>query len=277
MKKAVLFFIIGLALIFAAPAARAQENLGSLTNPSTDVRVTLAQTVAELNDLKSQIEALKASIESNSHLIRSQTDSTSLKLSDMDARIGSLEDRLTIQSRQVTSAVSTVAPEAAAEAEMYQAGLNQINSSEFLKSIATFQKFMEKYPKSPYVSNAQYWIAECYFAMRDYELAIKQFQVLIDTYPKSEKVPAALLKQGYSFIELEMESDAKLFLDKLIKKYPHTKEAKEAKERLERAEKMKEEAKAKPVNTTGGIPLAPGVQVPEDNKAKKTNPTGKYQ
>lgn len=272
MKNIVCSVVTVIVIIFATNALT-QETGGPL-EPSTDMRVTLAHAVAEINNLKSSIESLRAAIESNSHLIRSQNQNADLKLRDMDARIASLEERLKIQGRQVTSAVSTVAPEVAAEAELYQLGLNQINNSEFLKAIATLKKFKQKYPKSPYVDDAQYWIAECYFAMRDFEMAIKEFQNVIDNYRKSEKVPAALLKQGYAFMELEMENDAKLFHKTLMKKYPSTKEAKEAKDYWKRQDELKEQAASKPNMAPGGIPLAPGVAVPDEKK--KPTRSGKY-
>lgn len=275
MNKPVFFFLLVAALAIPAVPAWAeqdvsqqvrslQQQIQALRNGSIQSNSSAAQAIASLQDLQTQFEALKASIDANAHLIRTHTDNMDLKLHDMDARIAALEERLAIQGKQVTTAVSTVAPEAAAEAELYQAGLNQINNSAFLKAIGTFKKFMTKFPKSDYSANAQYWIAECYFAMRDFEQAIKEFEILKEKYPRSDKVPAALLKQGYAFIELDMVSDAKLFLNNLIKRYPRTKESKEAKDRMERMEKLKEsERKAR---TTGDVPLAPGVEVPDETK-----------
>lgn len=242
-----------------------QQQMTALREGSIQSNNNAAQAIAALQELQIQYEALKASIDANSHLIRITADNLNLKMQESEARVGALEERLKIQGKQVASAVSTVAPEAAAEAELYQAGLNQINNSEFLKAIATFKKFMKKFPDSEYAASAQYWIGECYFAMRDYEQAIKEFQVLKDNYRKSDKIPPALLKQGYSFIELDMESDARLFLNELIKKYPSTKESKEAKERLQRMQDLKDASKKK-AESEGEVPLAPGVAVPDDTK-----------
>lgn len=220
-----------------------------------------AEAVAAVQALQVQFEAVKASIDANKHFIESQTENLSLRLGEMDARMAALEERLAIQGKQVTAAVAAVAPEAANEAELYQTALNQINKSEFLKAIATLKTFKKKFPKSDYNGSAQYWIGECFFTMRDYEQAIKEFENLKKAYPRSEKMPAALLKQGYAFIELDMQSDANIFLNTLIGQYPRSREANEAKDRLERMKKTMEEARATP--QTGAVPLAPGVKVPE--------------
>lgn len=225
-----------------------------------------AQFSAQLQEIQSQIESLKGTVESTSHAISAVTQNTDIKLRDMESRMASIEEKLQIQTKQITSAVSSVAPGAAAEGEMYQLALNQINNSEYLKSIATLKKFQQKFPKSEYMAASQYWIGECYFAMRDYETAIKQFQVVRDKYPRSDKAPAAMLKQGYAFIELNMESDGKLFLNELIAKYPRSKEAAEAKERMQRASDLK--ANAKPTTDSSGVQLAPGLKSQQD-KVKK--------
>lgn len=235
-----------------------------------DIRSQLAQTASSLQDIQFQQEAIKSAIDANGHLIKAETQNMDLRIREIEARLSSLEERLSIQGRQVTSAVSSVAPEAAAEAELYQEALDQVNRSEFLKAIATLKNFNKKFPKSTYIGNAQYWIGECYFAMRDFEQSIKEFQVLVEKYPRSEKVPSALLKQGYAFIELDMESDSKLFFDGLIRKYPHSKEAKEAKDYIKRTNELKKAQKANAAGKySGSIPLASGVEEPE-KKSKNT-------
>jgi len=252
---------------YGAEIQSLRQQIAALRGGSIQSNDGAAQAVNALQELQLQFESVKGSIDSNTHVIQSATEGMNLKLRDMEARIAALEERLAIQGKQVTSAVSTVAPEAAAEGALYQAGLKQINSSEFLKAIATFKKFKKKFPKSEYTASAQYWVGECYFAMRDYEQAIREFQDVIEGYPRSDKIPAALLKQGYSFIEIDMESDAKSFFNHLIRKYPRSKEAKEAKERMARDKKLK--AQAKKSGPPSAVPLAPGVVVPDKNSNEK--------
>lgn len=270
--KRILFIIFFLTFISASSVSAEQDlsaeiqsikqQLNVIRSGAIQSNASAAEAISTLQQMQSEFEAVKTSIEKNEHLIRQQNNTVNLRLSDMEARIAAIEEKLAIQGKQVTSAVSAVAPEAAHEAELYQTALNQINNSEFLKAIATFKKFMAKFPKSEYNANAQYWIGECYFAMRDYEQSIKEFQILKEKYPRSDKVPAALLRQGYAFDSLGMESDAKVFFNDLIRKYPHTKEAKEAKEKL--AKDQEEKIKAKKSPAEDEVPLAPGVKVPAE-------------
>jgi len=231
-----------------------------------------AEAIAGMQGMQSQLDSLRASIEANGHMIRSQIDGMNAKLSDMESRIGALEDRLSIQSRQVSAAVSSVAPEAAEEARMYQKALRQINDSEYLTAVATLKTFKRKFPKSAYAADAGYWLSECYFAMRDYEQAIKGFQAMLDKYPRSKKAPSALLKQGYAFAELGMDTDAKVFFNNVIRKYPKSREAAEAKSWIKSGSKPKT---SRPTSTSpGDVPLAPGVKV--DNSKASKNSREKY-
>ena len=54
----------------------------------------------------------------------------------------------------------------------------------------------------------------------------------LEKYPKGNKVPAALLKQGLAFDNIGDKANSRLILEDLIKKYPKSNEAKIAREKL---------------------------------------------
>jgi tol-pal system protein YbgF len=256
--------VLALCAVFLFGYAHAGEiedlkmQIDAIRKGAIQSSASVAEAMSAIQQIQSDIEALKAAVEKNERLIQDQAKQLNLKVGDIEARISALEEKLAVQTAQITSAVATVSPSVAAEAEMYQMGLNQVSNSKFLEAIATLQKFLQKYPKSAYRENAQYWIAECYFAMREYERAIKEFQSFKEQFPKSEKMPKVLLKQAYAFVALGMDSDAKVFFDDLIKKYPGSKEAAEAKARLENTNKDQPKA---PQAGKDEVPLAPGVQL----------------
>jgi TolA-binding protein len=55
---------------------------------------------------------------------------------------------------------------------------------------------------------------------------------VVKNYPKGNKVPYALLKQGFSFLNLGDKSSARLILQQIIKNYPNTNQARIAREKL---------------------------------------------
>jgi TolA-binding protein len=56
---------------------------------------------------------------------------------------------------------------------------------------------------------------------------------VIEKYPKGNKVPAALLKQGLAFQNLGDTSNSRLILMELVKKYPESNEAKISQRKLD--------------------------------------------
>ncbi|MBU1163265.1 MAG: tol-pal system protein YbgF, partial [Proteobacteria bacterium] len=95
-----------------------------------------------------------------------------------------------------------------------------------------FKDLINKFPKSVHADNAQFWIGDSYYSEKWYEKAILEYQKVIEEYPKGNKVPASLLKQGFAFLNLGDKANARLILQELVNKYPKSNEAKIATKKL---------------------------------------------
>lgn len=244
---------------------------------------SLAQAMATIDEMRAEIQSLKGTVETYQHTINQLKSSVERRVSDQDDRLKAIEDKLEIYDKQVTAAVSSVAPAAAGEAELYQKGLSQIQNSNFLSAVATFQAFLKQYPKSDMAANSQYWIAECYFGMRDYHRAIKEFQNYLELYPQGKKKASAVLKQGLGFMELNMKEESKPFFNKVIKAFPGSPEASKAREQLDWMKGEDDKAAKSQAVSSGashqGVPLAPGLEDDIQKKNEKKAPReskGKY-
>ena len=67
----------------------------------------------------------------------------------------------------------------------------------------------------------------------DYERAILEYDTVIKKYPSGDKVPAAMLKEGFAFLELNDTAHAKTIFSEIVKKYPKEPQAETASKRLE--------------------------------------------
>ena len=92
---------------------------------------------------------------------------------------------------------------------------------------------MKKFPQSDEADNAQFWIGETYYRENWYEKAILEYQKVIENFPKGNKVPAALLKQGMAFTELGDKENARLIFKELVDRFPRSTEAKIATQKLQ--------------------------------------------
>jgi tol-pal system protein YbgF len=115
---------------------------------------------------------------------------------------------------------------------LYAKAKQHFDKGEYENARELFRSFLKQYPKSKSGDNAQFWLGEIYYREKWYEKAILEYQKVIENYPKGNKTPSALLKQGLAFLSLDDKANARLILKELIRKFPDTNEANVAKNKL---------------------------------------------
>lgn len=116
--------------------------------------------------------------------------------------------------------------------EVYNMAHSDYLKGNYSLAIDGFKIYLEQFPDSPYADNALYWIGECYFSQREFNLSIEHFKQLILDYPQGDKVPAAYLKRGISLMELENKEEALSVFKLLISKFPLEEETRIAQEKI---------------------------------------------
>lgn len=122
--------------------------------------------------------------------------------------------------------------------QLYKDALTDYTKGNYDLAIQGFRTYLTYYPKTTLVPNAQYWLAESYYAKgkpEGYIDAIREFDKLIKSYPESTRVPSAMLKQGYAYLELGETAQGQGVLRELVAKYPRSREARLAQDTLERS------------------------------------------
>lgn len=116
----------------------------------------------------------------------------------------------------------------------YQAAFEIIQARRYPEAGRAFTAFLTAFPTSPLADNAQYWLAETYYAQADFQTALGEFKKVADNFPQSQKLPDALLKIGYCEDELDNDNAARAALQQVMRQYPDTTAARLASQRLER-------------------------------------------
>ena len=116
--------------------------------------------------------------------------------------------------------------------EVYQAAYGDYQRGNFDLALAGFRDFLDANPGSDLADNAAYWIGESLYSQKKYREAIQQFDAVINGYPNSDKVPAALLKKGYAYVELGQRSQGIVQLQYVLHEHPQAQEASLAREKL---------------------------------------------
>ena len=144
--------------------------------------------------------------------------------------------RETMQAKAEKEAAPTAVAPARGDSEAarreYEEALRIVDRRDYRAAIQRLKEFLKKYPNAEFSDNAQYWIGESHYALREFDLAIIEFDAVRSKYPNGAKVPAALLKQGFAFAELGSKVEARLILQELISRYPQSEEAGKAKQKL---------------------------------------------
>lgn len=95
------------------------------------------------------------------------------------------------------------------------------------KAVAPMKAFIQNYPNSVYVPNANYWLGEFYLASTppDFANAKRSFTVVMQRYPKSAKASAAIYRLATMAEVDDQLSEATRLMQLLTKEYPNTQEA----------------------------------------------------
>ncbi len=116
--------------------------------------------------------------------------------------------------------------------ELYKSAIEDINKGNYALAESRLLTFLIQFPENELASNAQYWLGSVAYSQKKYELSIEEFDKLLNKYPKSPRIPAALLTKGLAQIEIVQIKSAQSTLKNLINSYPESEESKEAIELL---------------------------------------------
>jgi tol-pal system protein YbgF len=231
-----------------------REQLKSdVENRNQQLRKQSAGLRAMLEEMNEEIRILSGRVEELEHTLKQEQQNAQelekkreekldrlAELSDQHSeRIVRMEQYLNLESGKKPVAVvapGTPATKPSSEDEIYRSAKQAFDQGDSEAARKGFQEFISRYPDSKNADNAQFWIGEIYYREKWYEKAILEYQKVIEKYPKGNKVPAALLKQGLAFSNIGDNANAKLILEELGRKYPKSNEAKVAAEKLKELE-----------------------------------------
>ena len=116
--------------------------------------------------------------------------------------------------------------------QTYQAAYRDYQRGNFDLAIEGFRDFLATSANSDLADNASYWIGESLFSQKKYREAIGQFDAVVNKYPKSDKVPGALLKKGYAYINVGERAQGVVQLQYVLHEHPKSQEASLARQKL---------------------------------------------
>jgi len=199
--------------------ARLSQEVGRLARAQSDAGVELAA-------LADQIEQLEAKLED-----------TTFRFVQLSQQIEATIQEL--QAIRSTAEVARLPPpaspaQAAADPQtLYETAYNDYVRGSYDLAVLGFRQYLESYPGTDLADNATYWIGECYFQQRKFELAIEQFDRVLERYELSDRDPSALLKKGFAYLEIGQREKGVAQLRNVACDYAGSDEARLARQRLQ--------------------------------------------
>lgn len=106
------------------------------------------------------------------------------------------------------------------ENDVYQVAYAHVLSGDYAVAENEFRQFIERFPNSPKVADANFWLGEAQFSQGNFNEAAKTFLNAHQTYGSSPKAPEMLLKLGMSLAALENTETACATMREVTKRYP---------------------------------------------------------
>ena len=230
--------------------------LQNLAQQTADQATQMSSTVTTLQQkLNAQNEALNGKLDSSAGQVQSLNDS----VDELKTRIAKLEKSISdlqSQLQNVQSPPPGGGPAPAGEGpqgssgpapggsgapamnttpplqESFQAAVSDFNAAKYPLATSEFQDVIRYYPMDPYAGTAQFYLGEIAYRQKNYDEAVRSYNIVLEQFSGSSKAPAAQLHKGLSLIALNKRDAGVHELRSLIQRHPQTPEAAQARAKL---------------------------------------------
>ena len=217
------------------------DSSGKTSVPAGPTPGSIVDLLKQIDQLQTQVQQLQNQVEVQNHELEKLKTRDADLSRDFDQRIHALEQGAS-HAAPVSSGPNTASATAAdttpkvapQEQQEYDAAFILMKQGEYERASQTFRAFITHHPQSGLASNAQYWIAEANYVLRNFKISLEEFNKVVSLYPASPKVPDATLKIGYIDLELGADDRARAVFQDIIRHYPGTTAANLAQQRLDK-------------------------------------------
>jgi len=233
---------------------RVDEKVNQIRNDQKLLNVRMARVDSLLTNGTGEDNRLRAEVTTSLSQLGDQIDRMMNQLNDLQQQVYRLsqEGMATGDTPPVVAVVPDTS--ATAQADTSSAGANSISRDDCRRlwdnafkdmtrgqydlAIAGFTDYIDFCPNGDLLDNSQYWLAEAYYEMKQYERAIEEYKKLLSEYPDTEKKAAAYFKLGRSYEELGDKNKALEYYRILRDEFPGTVEFDQVKDKVAEWEKQ---------------------------------------
>jgi tol-pal system protein YbgF len=208
---------------------------GGNGTPGTPGADRLADLAARLDSLDTQIGQLQGRLEVAEHRVDEALSEARAARAEAAQKGGTAGAAPAAPSAAAPGADEPAGAEVSAELKAYREARNAWSQGNADACIDRFRSFLQTYPSSTYAESASYWMADCFYKRGDYKIAVLRFDEVVARFPKGERAPDALYRQGEALLKLGpgYGKAAEKAFERVIQEYPTSDRAVEAKKQLQ--------------------------------------------
>jgi tol-pal system protein YbgF len=238
--------IAAVVLVLAVLASTASAQGRSSQSASDAMSLLLEQN----RQLQAEIQALRGQLDEQGFEIKKLQRDSLNRYTDVDQRLSDLESAPTSPARgvqpgdapraggavEVSPAQSSarmpqsgstrprpaLEPAVLSEQQRYQLAYDSVINSQFERSIAEFDQYLELHPQGRFVANAHYWKGQAYLYLERFEEARAAYEIILEQYSDSSKLPDAMYGLGLAYQGMGNIQRARQLLTDIKRRFPNT-------------------------------------------------------
>lgn len=183
------------------------------------------QLVTQLNRLTEQNRVLTGRLEEISNTVNVEQRSSRELYTKLDGRLMALEPT----TMEIDGKTVEIDPQEKAD---FDAALSKLREGSYKEAASGFQRFVNRWERSPLKAEALFWWGSSAFAQGQYKTTMNIQNRLLRECPKSGRAADAMLSVGSSQAALGNVRAAVSTFEKVIKTYPKEEAADVARSRL---------------------------------------------
>lgn len=195
--------------------ASLKEEIYSLKKEISILKQNQVELNLQMRQLNSNLQIYTEKLEENKYKM-------SLLAQRMDDIHSSLSQRLDILSRQLPKVDISAVP---LPTELFNMAYNDYSRGMYDLAIRGFKDYLSKYPDSELANRAYYYLADSYYAKKQYNECIKIIDEYLTKYQKDDYYVSMLYQKGLCLQNLGRTKEAQEIFKYIQVHYPNSKEA----------------------------------------------------
>ena len=171
---------------------------------------------AQIDAQNEVVQNLTAQLEEMSHKLTTLSDQLNRMQQDTDFRFNNLNEN---KSSEIPESSAVSNESSLSDKEAYDKAYNLLKEGKYEEAEQAFLSFMEKYPTSTLIGNANYWLGESYYARQKWAEAAGLFADGFTKYKDNTKAPDSMFKLGLTMKQMDKTKEACTAFKNLSKEF----------------------------------------------------------